>query len=608
MKNNEHKHIYIKDDLEKELGINLKKFFEMYNLDLNRYSDKQYNVFERYGLDEDLIKSSSGGSKKVVPYLVQDTLAIMVDCYTNDPLYNKQNITIDDIFEHNRRIFKKAEELNHSIKNNSAFTFNENLEESLRKLRERLILIFELLLSKSSLIQYNKINYLIRILDNLLLDISKFECINEVKDSPGYLLDLVLKEEIYENFKKNKKLLERLNNEEDKEIIDEFINLDKNNKTVDKWIVELKRKEFTKIMLDYNKNKKVDLLNENEDNIFLKDLYEEKSFFSCIEGYKESYNAFCRKYPDTAEKYLIYKPDIKEIIFSFFYKNINDMVIKLVEIYVLSLKQYKTELFTNIDKYEQIEDFLFYHKYRLKQLFGYIYKLDFYTDYYCKAYSYFYDFGSIVINERKNFFEYKVRYIIEVLIRDNIFDMFSEIFKVKCTKHIIYMPDEEILNKIILGKNQENDLRKIQDIILRKIEFYLTNDKDLTEENETLKKCYSFLEDSYESIKKKHEEKVSYLEGREKKAKNEIEKLKEEKNILKQKSMSSKQLEEEEKELKDKIKKERENQRNARKELDNLSDLHTYISKALGITVYNTLKSDMDYMSDKKNKICKRNL
>lgn len=193
MKNNEHKHIYIKDDLEKELGINLKKFFEMYNLDLNRYSDKQYNVFERYGLDEDLIKSSSGGSKKVVPYLVQDTLAIMVDCYTNDPLYNKQNITIDDIFEHNRRIFKKAEELDHSIKNNSAFTFNENLEESLRKLRERLILIFELLLSKSSLIQYNKINYLIRILDNLLLDISKFECINEVKDSPGYLLDLVLK-------------------------------------------------------------------------------------------------------------------------------------------------------------------------------------------------------------------------------------------------------------------------------------------------------------------------------------------------------------------------------------------------------------------------------
>lgn len=509
-------------DPQDKLTLDLKKFFEVYKLNENNYGRDFKKVLRRYGLSETLVKEDPNDKGYKIPYITNKTLRVMLECINNDSILDKksiENISIDDVYNHNDRILQQIEEVNHDIKNDYIYEYSKNLDDSMVRLRDRLVLIFEMLFSDASFSEENKINRLIRALDDVLFEyIQDIELSAGKKESKfGHSLDFKLRECLINEFKQYKRTLKLLEQKEYKIFVDKLETLEDKDQDIIDFMKEVQAYDKENLNDPSNIEENLD---GNVKNTFEYLLLKGEIFLKVF-SLDKGYNINSLEYPQKSD-YMIYSTDLQDIIYKFFRWNISQITIDLIKIYTLALKEYIEKDNKELEKYIEMEisnaidldkslsnisEKICIYERRLKILFDDRYKENFCRKYFYKACSYFSNFGSIIINN-KNIFENKVGYIIEAFIRDKVFTIIKKenlefeyngenMNIIEFIKQNLDNEESEFLRKVNLTEKSLRYMYKLGLHLMVYIKTYLEEDSEIQAERQRLNNIHEILDKRY---------------------------------------------------------------------------------------------------------------
>ena len=164
-----------------------KEFIEDNKINDNNFTRDVNFFIDNLGLDPEAIRADDGRDNFQFSLLLEPIIAILIKGCKNNPVYKKnKKISINDIIEYNKNIFKEInklpEDLKYDIKQTESYHYNYKLNILLPMLVDRLDLLFKLVISETNIENGDGIVQLIKNIDEWIVRLKEEEVkYNKVK-------------------------------------------------------------------------------------------------------------------------------------------------------------------------------------------------------------------------------------------------------------------------------------------------------------------------------------------------------------------------------------------------------------------------------------------
>lgn len=183
-----------------------KEFTEDNKINDNNFTRDVNFFIDNLGLDPETIRADDGRDNFQFSLLLEPIISIIMKECKNNPVYKKnKRISINDMIEYNKIIFKEInklpEDLKYDIKQTESYYYNYKLNILLPMLIERLDLLFKLVISESNIESGDGIVQLIKNIDEWIIRLKeeevKYNKVKEIVQNNNSALELDLHYEIH---------------------------------------------------------------------------------------------------------------------------------------------------------------------------------------------------------------------------------------------------------------------------------------------------------------------------------------------------------------------------------------------------------------------------
>ncbi|MHC9388262.1 hypothetical protein ACYZFP_04905 [Clostridioides difficile] len=158
--------------LKNKVTLDRQTFVKRNKINNNNFSKELLDLFNKLGLDINVVKQDGENSNYQIPLLLEPILAVMCKNFKNNKVFKKEKskISIQDIIDYNDEIFKAVDKLPKDlqvyIKDTESYKFNYQINILVPTLVERISLLFDYLFKGSSVNSSNIILEFISYIDS----------------------------------------------------------------------------------------------------------------------------------------------------------------------------------------------------------------------------------------------------------------------------------------------------------------------------------------------------------------------------------------------------------------------------------------------------------